>query len=294
MTAAAARELDEDLPHLLGACAAVGIDAVAVDWDDPAADWAGFDHAIVRSTWDYTVRLRAFIDFIERVGALCVLHNPPEILKWNTDKHYLADLAEVGVAVVPTDFVEPGDSVEFPASGEFVVKPTVSAGSRDTARYRAGRRAGAAAHVASLHAAGRSAMVQPYLPSVDSVGETALICFNGSVSHAITKAALLRVDAAPSRALFAPEKISPTAPAADEVAMADSVLDALGRLDHLGLGGRRPLYARVDLLRDEQGALRLLELELVEPSLFVDRSPGAAGRFAHAVSQLSGRRRGGC
>lgn len=279
VTAAASAGLDEDLPLLLDE---LGEDAVAVNWDDHEADWATFDLAVIRSTWDYTTRREEFLEWARRVGGLTRLEHQPEVLAWNTDKRYLADLADAGVRTVPTSFVAPGEDGSFP-EGEFVVKPTVGAGSRDAARFGPDDHQRARAHLDWLLAEGRHAMVQPYLSRVDDVGETAVVCFDGKVSHAITKAALLRPGVPASRALFAPEKILPSEPADDEIAAALEVIEVLGRLDRVGPALRPPLYARVDLLRTDDGGLAVLEVELTEPSLFFDRAPGSARRFADAI-----------
>jgi O-ureido-D-serine cyclo-ligase len=283
VTAAEARGIDEDLPLALAACDRAGLDVTVEDWDDPGVDWSAMDLAVVRSTWDYTSRLDEFLAWAERVDAACAIRNPVAVLRWNTDKRYLRDLAAAGVPVVPSTFVEVGARVvDLPDDVELVVKPTVSAGSRDTARYGRGRHDAVASHVAELHAAGRVAMVQPYRGVVDTAGETSVLCFGGEVSHAIRKGPLLTIDAAPSRALFAPEHITPRDPAPDELEATETVLDALRRMPALGLD-RPLLYARVDLLRTDDGGLEVLEVELTEPSLFLDRSAGAADRFAAAV-----------
>jgi O-ureido-D-serine cyclo-ligase len=184
------------------------------------------------------------------------------------------------VPIVPTRFVEPGagaaDALERflaeEAAAEWVVKPAVGAGSRDAARYARGEERTACGHIERLLAAGRSVLLQPYLDHVDLHGETALIYFGGRFSHAIRKGPLLRLGTAPTRALFLEEHITPRTPAAEELRVAERVLAALPFA--------MPLYARVDLIRSADGAPRLLELELTEPSLFFAQASGAAGRLA--------------
>jgi O-ureido-D-serine cyclo-ligase len=284
VSARAARALDEDLPPLLAACAARGLAAEVVDWDDAHADWSRYALALLRSTWDYTLRLPEFLAWLDRAAAQTRLLNPPEVVRWNVDKHYLADLERAGVPVVPSRFVEPGESAAAAlrqflarhAERELVVKPAVGAGSRDALRHGREETTAIEAHIERLTAAGRSALLQPYLERVDEQGETALIYFDGRFSHAIRKAALLERGAGAVRALFAAERIEPRAPAADELAVAARVLAALP----FGM----PLYARVDLIRDAEGAPRLLELELTEPSLFFDHAPGSAQRYVAAVA----------
>jgi len=248
---------------------------------------------VLRSTWDYADRLDEFLEWADRCSERTRLVNPPAIVRWNTDKHYLIHLAHAGVPVVPTLFVEPGSnpaaelsrfltgaSGAFTVGGcghfdEFVVKPAVGAGSRDAARYRREDRNRAEAHIARLLAAARSVMLQPYLDRVDHHGETAVIYIGGRYSHAIRKGPLLRLDDELVSGLFAPEQITPREPDADERRVAEAAFRACS-LDE-------PLYARVDLVRDDHGDPVVLEVELTEPSLFFLYAPEAAGRFADVL-----------
>ena len=282
VTAAAARNLDEDLAPLHDALRAAGVDSSIVEWDDTTIDWPRFDLAILRSTWDYSTRLSEFLAWIDRVSPATTLLNPREVVRWNTDKHYLAHLAHEGVPTVPSTFVEPGENAQSAldafldrCGGEFVVKPSVGAGSRDAQRYGQGERDAALAHATRLLDANRSVLLQPYLGRVDAYGETALMYFEGRFSHAIRKGPLLRRNEDATRALFAPEHIMPRTPSAEEIAVAERTLAAMpfGEL----------LYARVDLIHDDDGAPRVLELELTEPSLFFEHAPGSADRFARAI-----------
>lgn len=293
VTAREALALDEDMPPLRDALAALGAEVTTPEWDDAAVDWSRFDVAVLRSTWDYMDRLDEFLAWAERCGERTRLLNPPGLVRWNTDKHYLRDLARAGVPVVPTRFVEPGmpagDALaRFLAGGrgalsageacvfeEFVVKPAVGVGSRDAARFRRADPARAAAHLSRLLDAGRAALLQPYLARVDEVGETAAMHFDGRFSHAIRKAALLRPDGPLVAGLFAPEKITARVPGADELAVAAAACAVVA--------DRRPLYARVDLVRDVANRPVVLELELTEPSLFFAFAPGSADILARAI-----------
>jgi len=296
VTAAEAHGLDDDLEPLVGALHARGAQVSVLDWDDDTVDWSEPDLALIRSTWDYTDRRDEFLAWARRAADSTRLEHDARVLAWNTDKRYLDDLAALGMPVVPTAFLPPGSAFLPPGSaltppgdGEFVVKPTVGAGSRETARYSSGRLDDAAAHVERLWASGQVAMVQPYLTAVDEVGEAALLFFGGRFSHAITKGALLRLDAAPSRALFAPELITARRPAADELELATEVLAGLPKVPAVGIELDPPLYARIDLLRTDAGGLEVLEVELCEPSVFLGTSPGAADRFAAAVLERARR-----
>jgi len=283
--------LDEDAPLLLGALHAAGIDATEQVWDDPDVDWASFDMVVVRSTWDYALRRDEFLDWAERVGAVTELRNPASVIRWNTDKRYLADLDAAGVQVVPTTFLLPGEvdvlgkisSVVLP-SRELVVKPTVSAGSKDTVRYAAldedpSAPDAAGAHAAALLAAGRPVMVQPYLSAVDTAGETGLVFLGGRFSHAFRKGPLLQVGNTAVAGLYAEEAISPRTPSEAELAVGEQTLAAFREIT----GVDDELYARVDLVPGDDGAPVLLELELTEPSFFLATSDGAATRATAAI-----------
>lgn len=286
-TAIVSAALDDDMLPLLAACGRAGLAAEVRAWDDATVSWARYDAVVLRSPWDYVERLPAFLAWCARVDRDSRLMNPLPVLRWNTDKHYLADLQAAGVPVVPTRFVEPDAEplpaldaffAAFPDAAEVVVKPVVSAGSRDTQRYRREQRFAAANHLGALLDAGRSAMLQPYLDAVDTRGETALLYFDGAFSHAIRKAALLRPDEAAVDHTGLPDAITAREPEADELQVGEAVLAALRARDTAP-----PLYARVDLIRDAADAPRLLELELTEPSLFFDQAPGAADRFVAAL-----------
>ncbi len=283
VSARAARGFDPDMPPLLAAFAAAGAQAEVADWDDPAVDWGGFEVALLRSAWDYTERPGEFLAWVERTAARTLLLNPEAVVRWSLDKHYLQALARAGVPTVPTTFVEAGGDADAALSqflaqracAELVVKPVVGAGSRDTRRHTREATAGILGHLQPLVAAGRSVMLQPYLPGVDTHGETALVYIAGRFSHAVRKGPLLPPGAPPTDALFAPEEITPRTPAAEELAIGERVLTMLpfGEL----------LYARVDLIRDEAHLPCVLELELAEPSLFFEYAPGSAQRYVAAT-----------
>lgn len=285
VTAERARGLDEDMPLLLAALAARGLVAAEVVWDDPAVEWSGFDLVVVRSTWDYFARREEFLAWAERVAAVAELHNPVSVLRWNSDKRYLRDLERAGVPIVPTTFVEPGETAAptLPPDGalDVIVKPAVSAGSNDTARYRAGERDAALAHVARLRAEGRMAMVQPYQGGVDEQGETALLYFDGRFSHAIRKGAIFAGGPQMVGGLFAREDIRAREASATEREVGDAALRAAAEV----LPAETPLlYARVDLVPLADGTPGVLELELCEPSVFVAHADCAAERFAAALA----------
>ena len=281
VTAIAAFGLDEDLEPLRTACAQAGITASIVAWDDMTVSWARFDAALLRSPWDYVDRLPEFLAWCERTARVTSLWNPPDVVRWNTDKRYLGELAARGLPVIESHFLAPGDDpASLPDLAEFVVKPTVGAGSRDAQRYLRADRPAALAHARRLLDQGRHVLVQPYLKAVDEQGETALLFFQGQFSHAIRKAPLLKRGEDATSAMFKAASITARQPSAAELDVAARVLAALP-FDTLA-------YARVDLLPSDNGP-QLLELELTEPSVFLPYGDGAAARFAAVLAaRLSG------
>ena len=284
VSAAAARDLDDDLAPLESALRIQHSNVHIVDWDDAKVDWSAFDLALLRSPWDYTQRLAEFLAWAQRTSARTQLLNPLSVIAWNTDKHYLSELAAADVPVVASTFIEPGDAVKalmqrFLSANdatEFVVKPAIGAGSRDAQRYGREESQSAIAHAQRLLDERRSVLLQPYLGHVDTHGETALIFFDGNFSHAIRKGALLKRGEGPTRALFAAEHIVSRTPSSDELQLAHRTLAAMPF-------DRPLLYARVDLIHADDGSPRVLELELTEPSLFFDHAPGSVEKFAQAI-----------
>jgi glutathione synthase/RimK-type ligase-like ATP-grasp enzyme len=278
-------DLDPDDRLLLAPLAAAGVSADAVVWDDPAVDWAAYDLAVIRSTWDYPPRREEFVAWVAGVPRLA---NPADVVAWNTDKRYLAELAARGIAVVPTTWVEPGSAWVPPAAAKVVIKPVVGVGGLGSGVYDLAdpaQRRLAVDHVRRLQTAGRYAMVQPYLSAVDSHGETSVLFVAGRYSHAIRKGAILSGPDAEVEGLYRAESISAREPTAAERAVAEAALAALP------FPAAELLYARVDLIPGPDGAPLLLELELTEPSMFVGTAPGLADRFAAAIAAACRRRR---
>lgn len=261
-----------------------GASVERIAWDAPGIDWATFDVVVIRSTWDYTARFGAFVAWADGVGER--LHNAPALIRWNGDKRYLADLDAAGLPVVPTTYVAPGDPVPALA-GDVVVKPSVSAGAKDSGRFGPGAHAAAAELIERIHRSRRTVMVQPYLASVDTRGETAVVCIDGSPAYTLHKRAVLRPDeVAPVRAdelgaaeaMYDPDLVVPGAANRAQLALARQVVDHVSERF-----GSAPLYARVDMVAGPDGAPVLLELEAVEPNLYLDQIRGSADLVADAV-----------
>ena len=261
---------DFDIPHAVPALEAAGWQVELARWDDPAVDWASYDVVVVRSPWDYADRRDAFLAWARLADAASVLLNPYPVLEANTHKGYLRDLQEAGVPVVPTRWYAPGDAPTVAdLHGRVVVKPAVSAGARDT--ILTADRAEAEGHLAALLEAGRDAMVQPYLDAVDAEGEVSAVILGGVASHAVRKV--------PALTEGGHGDASRDHPLTDDlIAAAEAVLDAAEP------GWRGLVYARVDLVRVD-GVWTLMELELTEPTLFLDRDPEAPARLARAVGR---------
>ncbi|HEY8302652.1 MAG TPA: hypothetical protein VIG48_12195 [Jatrophihabitans sp.] len=279
-TCAAFPDGDADDRALLGPLAASNVDASFAVWSDPAVDWTAAP-TVLRSTWDYTLRRDAFLTWVDTVPKV---HNPADVVRWSSDKVYLAELRRAGLPVTPTLVVTPGARAELPDE-EFVVKPSVGAGSRGAGRFVPAAGDAAHAHVAALHEAGRTVLVQPYLAGVDEAGETALIYLAGEFSHAVRKGPMLTSDTvhdiSETSGLFVEENISARRPDAAELAVGNRALAFLR--DRFGAA---PLYARVDLLPGPDGPV-VVELELVEPSLFLAHADGAVERFAALLAALA-------
>lgn len=275
-TSAMALEHDLDTPRLLDTLLANGSFAQAILWDSDQ-DWSTFDLVLIRSPWDYPTRIAEFTRWVDHVATKTLLANPAEVLRWNLDKTYLRDLARENIPVPPTRYLSAGDSLPVP-TGDIVVKPTISAGARNTGRYRPEDHDRAVEHVRMLHDEGQVAMVQPYLHEIDSEGERALVFLGGRFSHAMRKAAVLREANGIDNNRFPHPDLRPHTPSDTELKVAYAALRAIP--------GPLP-YARVDLVPMPDGQPMVMELELIEPNLFLGWSEGAFSRFTDAITEFA-------
>ncbi len=278
-------DLHDDWPLLRAALARRGVDAGTAVWSDPGVDWSAYDLVLANGTWDNIHHTDEFLAWVDRVsGTLGVaVVNSPAVLRWNIDKRYLRDLDAAGVPIVPTLWVEPGASSDFDLpDGEIVVKPSVSGGGFQTARYRPHEHGAARRHVADLTASGRAAMVQRYQRAVDDVGEVGLIFLGGTFSHAMHKDPMIRPGTGPGPSLIENQVVTPASPSAAQLALGHT---AVAAAEHL----HGPTsYARVDTVEGDDGRPLLLELELLDPALFFVTDPGGAERFAGVLARVLG------
>jgi hypothetical protein len=268
-------DLDDEGRLLLEALRAAGVDARPAIWDQQC-QWDTFSAVLIRSTWDYFRSISQFLAWADLIGPR--LHNPAAMVRWNYDKRYLLDLARARIPVVDTTYLAPGTSFTLPA-GQFVVKPAISAGSNDTATYDGARSGAALDHIQRLHSAGRTVLLQPYFHSIGNDGETAVIVIDGEISHCMRKEPLLSLDQPAGHELWRPEEMSLRLPDVGMVELARRVVSLVSAW--LGV----PLYLRVDMLRDVAGQWRVLEVELIEPSLFLQFCPGSATRLAETFAR---------
>jgi glutathione synthase/RimK-type ligase-like ATP-grasp enzyme len=286
--------LHDDWPLTRAALDDVGLDGVAVVWSDPAVDWSSFDLIVANGAWDNIHHVNEFLAWVDARGRGGVpTVNSPATLRWNLDKRYLRVLEAAGVATVPTTWVEPDADSDAAAErevevalaralsqGEVVVKPSISGGGFQTARYEAHDHDRALAHVRSLVELGRTAMVQPYQRAVDTEGEVGLIFLGGEFSHAMHKDPMIRPGVGPLASLIDNQSVSPASASPAQLALGRQAVAAADQL----LGPTT--YARVDTVQGEDGRPRLLELELLDPVLFFTTEPAAADRFARVLAGL--------
>jgi glutathione synthase/RimK-type ligase-like ATP-grasp enzyme len=279
-----APELVEDDRLLLEPLARRGIDAEPVVWDTPDVDWAAYDAVIIRSCWDYYLRREEFLDWVARLEATGTpLWNPPDVVRWNSDKSYLQELEADGVPIVPTRWVTPEETatleelLEETGWDEVVVKPVVSAGAHETWRTSRARAADDEPRFRA-QASRQRLMIQPFLPEITTAGEYSLFFFGGEFSHAVVKRPCpgdFRVQLQYGGQAIAVEP--------------DDALLSAARAALRGIPGDW-LYARVDGCY-VNGTFRIMELEALEPALFLAWAPGAPERFAQAVEAVLAVRR---
>lgn len=278
VTGATMAKPDPETHLLVAALANIGVEAVVAPWDSPE-DWAAYPLVVVRTPWDYFRRLPEFLAWAKRTSQLTAFVNPVSVIEWNSHKAYLRELAAKGIPTVPTLWLDRGaadGAARLAATGwgEVVVKPAVSIGAIGAMKAHAADPA-CIAHLAALLAEG-DVLVQPFIESVAAQGEVSLIYFGGAFSHAIRKQ--------PAAGDYRVQDMyggtnHPYQPAADEVALATLALSATPA---------PTTYARVDMVRLPDGRPAVMELELIEPELFLGVDPAAPARFAEVLLGCAG------
>lgn len=263
--------LDTDNALLIPALAERGLSARPVVWNDPDMDWSLPKVTVIRSTWDYHHQRDAFLSWANGVSRLHSLWNPFDLLTWNTHKFYLRDLEQQDIPIVPTLWLEQGTRTNLAALMEqhhwpkVVIKPAVSASAYATILVTEETMQRGQAHLDQFLATS-DMLLQPFLSTVASSHEHSLIFIDGQCTHAIERMPALDLASDTQDQLIAPQD--------DELRLSRRILALLPS---------SPLYARVDLIHDEAGTLRLMELELVEPGLWLASAPHAVQRFADAI-----------
>ena len=257
-----------------------GIKVDNVSWRSPTVNWNDYDMVIIRSPWDYQQAADEFMTVMEAIDASsAVLWNPIDVVRWNVRKTYLQELHDCGITIVPTQFVQsPTDSqirgmFEVFETDQIIIKPVVGANANDTFWLRPDSSASDLQQIELLYS-GRLALLQPFIPSVIEYGETSLIFFDGEHSHSVLKtpkAGDFRVQEEHG------SRIQWIAP--------DSALIEFSRRA-LAPIPQRTLYSRVDLVNLPNGQPAVMELELIEPSLYLCYDADSAARFADAIQRF--------
>lgn len=287
-------ELDEDDRGLPDALRERGIEPRVAVWDDPSVDWADAGTVVLRSVRDYA-RKGNYTNFLAWSRSLPRLANHPDVVAWNSDKHYLTRLSDLGVPTIPTTWLEPEAQyskhqvhTRFPALGDFVVKPAISSGGRGTGRYTAtdARSRSAAINDAMHHLRReRSVMVQRYLEEVDRKGEVSLVYFNGVLSHAVEKAPMLHPSFRSTDEIHE-EIVTAREPSEQEWLWGERVRKAIHRLIKETAGRDiQLLFNRVDVVGDGKGGFYLMEVSLIDAGLYLGSVPDALEGFADAIAQ---------
>ncbi|MEO0801201.1 MAG: hypothetical protein AAFY57_02850 [Cyanobacteria bacterium J06642_2] len=270
-------ELPDDDGYLQRALARREIDAQPIIWDDLAQDWSQFRLSVLRSPWDYSLRYSEFLAWLDRVSSKTHLWNGADVVRWNTHKRYLKELRDREIATVPTHWLAAGTQVNLQGLmcdrgwSEVVVKPAVSANSRKTVRCDRPEIGQAHLNTFLPHL---DMMVQPYLPSIETTGELSLIFIDSKFAHAVRKCPAIgdyRIQEDYGG------QFQFVVPTAAELTLAERTLAKIPFT---------LLYARVDLVRSWDDEPLLIELELVEPSLYFAAAPGTAEILAEVIARL--------
>lgn len=270
--------LDEDL-LISNAAKELGISVTKVGWDDHNFDWKNAKAVLIRETWDYFHRISEFMEWVSKVEQESRLINSAELIRWNQDKHYLRDVQQNGVEIVPTHFIERGETKNLKEIYEstgwptIILKPCISGAARHTYKLNA---SSIDEHEGIFQEliANESMMIQPFIESITEKGEVSFILINGKFEHAVLKKAKpgdFRVQDDWGGTLH------DFTPSAEMIRLVQNVLLK---------AAPNAIYARVDMVWDVDDQLLLGELELIEPELWFRRNPRAAKSLALGIKQL--------
>ncbi len=256
-----------------------GITSIRVDWADPDVDWSNFQCAVFRTTWDYFDRISEFRPWLEKASSQTRLYNKPSLIWWNLDKHYLADLEKKGIPIVPSLFFETGSTINLKnlldetGWDEAVIKPCVSGAARHTYRINKNNAGDFQEKVQSLLAE-ESFILQPFISNVMDSGEDTLVIIDGQYTHAVRKL--------PKKGDFRVQDdhggtVHSYQPTKEQIELAEKAMAACPSA---------PVYGRVDMVKDENKNWAVMELELIEPELWLRENPDAAKQFGRAISRI--------
>ncbi|BDH57638.1 hypothetical protein MTP03_25770 [Tsukamurella sp. PLM1] len=273
-TSAAQPDLDDRGQEILAALRAAGHEAEAAVWTDSAVDWEAFDAVVIAGAWDYAQRYDDFLGWAWRAAAQTLVLNPEPLVRWYADKRYLADYASEGLPMVPAQFITVHDATldHDYLDVDHVVRPSISGGLAEAFRFGPADADASRAKLEEIKASGSSVMVFPY---AGEVGSISLVYIGGEYSHAFGRDLAAEVNGDPAEGRPA-EVLTDAEPTDAERALADAALKPIDPANP-------PLYVRVDLVRTPAGDPLILEVQVVQPDLHLERIDGGAAKFADAV-----------
>lgn len=257
----------------------IGLSSVRVDWARKDIDWSGFKCAVFRTTWDYFERIDEFTSWLGMVQNKTILLNDASLVRWNLDKHYLADLKKLGIPVVETEFIEKGSVIDLDqlleenGRDEGIIKPCISGAARHTYRF-SHKNAPEIQPLIDKLLINESFLFQPFIEDVVKTGEDTLMVIDGCFTHAVRKVAKagdfrVQDDHGGTVHRYSPSK--------EQIELAERAVAGCNPL---------PGYGRVDMVRDNEGRWVVMELELIEPELWLRNHPPAAKNFARAIERV--------
>jgi hypothetical protein len=269
----------DEYNYLKVALEELGYSVTRTYWDNIDYDWTQTKAIVFRTVWDYFERIEEFRPWLQKVNTQTILINPLSLINWNIDKHYLKDLSEKGIAIVPTHYVDKGahqtlaEVCNTNSWEHIVIKPAISGAAFHTYKIMASEIEEKEALFKEL-VSERDMLVQEFLPTISSKGEASLMIFNGKYTHAILKKA--KIGDFRVQDDFG-GTVHPYEPTSEEIRFAEKVFAACDIV---------PAYGRADIVWDEDGNHLLSELEIIEPELWVRNNPDSAKIFARGIKNM--------